>query len=150
MNCVFFYKFNVINNSAYEKIFAFFLVILLSSSFAQDLNKMAKDITDEAVELYRSEMASWYGTDVYQEKNLAMEKIGGYFSYFDQNITTNIFFNEKNKVIATISFPTNYNTKDAKIDIKERDFTETEKIYYELRKKAIERIKNDTIFKFYT
>ena len=31
---------------------------------AQNLEKIAQEIKDEGIQLYRSEMASWYGTDV--------------------------------------------------------------------------------------
>src|SRR5689334_9378884 len=40
-------------------------------------------IVDEGKQLYRSEMASWYGTDVFLEQFKERDKIGGYFSYTD-------------------------------------------------------------------
>ncbi|MGX5686142.1 hypothetical protein ACWKWW_16470 [Chryseobacterium cucumeris] len=115
---------------------------------AQDLEKISKDVTDEGIALYRSEMASWYGTDVVREHYKNMENIGGYFSYLD-DVPKCIFFSKQNKVVATVSFPTNYNPANAKIDLSERDFTSVEKDYFTIRQKALDRISNDTIFKQY-
>ncbi|MBK8496279.1 MAG: hypothetical protein IPL50_15680 [Chitinophagaceae bacterium] len=44
---------------------------------------MVKPIVDEGKRLYRSEMASWYGTDVFLEVYKDQSNIGGYFSYED-------------------------------------------------------------------
>ncbi len=60
----------------------YLFVFLFVSNFisAQDLEKIAQEITDEGIQLYRSEMASWYGTDVFVENYKQRENIGGYFS----------------------------------------------------------------------
>ncbi|KXH80569.1 hypothetical protein AU378_19285 [Chryseobacterium kwangjuense] len=116
---------------------------------AQNVEKMAKEVKEEGVELYRSEMASWYGTDVFMENYKDRENIGGYFSYIDNNVPKCIFFSKNNKVIGTISFPANYNPKDAKTDFKEREFTSMEQDYFSMRQKALERMQNDTVFKSY-
>ncbi|MCJ7934670.1 MAG: hypothetical protein MUW56_13845 [Chryseobacterium sp.] len=115
---------------------------------AQNLEKNA-EIRQEGIELYRSEMASWYGTDVFKENYTQSENVGGYFSYINERVPTCIFFSKKNKVIATISFPANYNPKDAKKDFTERDFTPLEKDYFSIRQNALKRVQNDTIFKNY-
>ncbi|MCW1964088.1 hypothetical protein [Chryseobacterium viscerum] len=114
----------------------------------QDLEKISEEVTEEGIALYRSEMASWYGTDVVKENYKKMENIGGYFSYLD-DVPKCIFFSKQNKVVATISFPTNYNPANAKIDLSERDFTSVEQDYFTIRQKALARINNDTIFKHY-
>ena len=126
----------------------FFLLASLIVS-AQNLEKVAKEIKEEGVELYRSEMASWYGTDVFRANYNKMENVGGYFSYIYENVPKCIFFSKNNKVLATISFPTNYNPKDAKLDLTERDFTTIENDYFKIRQSARERITSDTIFKHY-
>ncbi|WP_292010044.1 hypothetical protein [Chryseobacterium sp.] len=66
----------------------FFLLLIIWGNFisAQDLGKIAQEIQDEGIELYRSEMASWYGTDVFRVNYDKIENIGGYFSYIDNQV----------------------------------------------------------------
>ncbi len=116
---------------------------------AQNLTKVADEIRNEGITLYRSEMASWHGTDIFLENFSQREKIGGYFSYIENDIPRCIFFSKDQKVIGTISFPTNYKPENSKLDLTERDFTENEKQYAKIREKALFRINNDTIFKHY-
>ncbi|KAA0126728.1 hypothetical protein FY557_16260 [Chryseobacterium sp. SN22] len=126
------------------------LVVLLSFSVkAQNTEKLSKEINDEGIALYRSEMASWNGTDIFIENYKNRENIGGYFSYLDKDIPKCIFFSKDEKVIGTISFPANYNPKDAKLDLNERDFTLQETEYFTIRQNALKKIKNDTIFTVY-
>lgn len=126
------------------------LFVLLGISInAQNLQKVAGEIKEEGIELYRSEMASWYGTDIFTVNYKDRENIGGYFSYIDEKVPKCIFFSKNNKVIGTIAFPANYNPHDAKIDLEERDFTEKEADYFSIRQKALIKINNDTIFKRY-
>ncbi len=126
------------------------LFILLAVSFqAQNLAKLSREINEEGIALYRSEMASWYGTDAFRANYEQMENVGGYFSYIDDSVPKCIFFSKENKVIGTIAFPTNYNPQNAKLDLKERDFTPTETEYFTIRQNALARIKTDTIFKSY-
>ncbi|SDQ19499.1 hypothetical protein SAMN05421664_0974 [Chryseobacterium soldanellicola] len=116
---------------------------------AQDLQKIANEIKEEGTDLYRSEMASWYGTDIFRANYEKMDNVSGYFSYIDEKVPKCIFFSKDKKVIGTIAFPTNYNPKDAKLDLNERDFTSLESEYFTIRQNALTRIKNDTIFKVY-
>ena len=134
----------------YMKNLCVILFILLGTIInAQDLRKIANEINEEGTELYRSEMASWYGTDVFRANYEKMDNVGGYFSYIDEKVPKCIFFSKDKKVIGTIAFPTNYNPKDAKLDLNERDFTAKESEYFTIRQNALARIKNDTIFKVY-
>ena len=127
-----------------------FLLLVSNFVFSQNLEKIAQDITDEGIQLYRSEMASWYGTDVFLENYKNRENISGYFSYIKgDEVPTCVFFSKENKVIGTISFPTDYEPRNSKLDLSVRDFTEEEKEYFTIRKAAHERLKTDTIFKFY-
>lgn len=130
------------------KFFLIFFALLSVCINAQNLEKLSKEVTEEGIELYRSEMASWYGTDVIKENYKNMENIGGYFSYLD-DVPKCIFFSKQNKVVATISFPTNYNPANAKVDLSERDFTPVETDYFTIRQNALIRINNDTIFNRY-
>ncbi len=132
-----------------KKIYNLFFLFLAISLSAQNLEKIAKEITDEGTTLYRSEMASWYGTDVFLANYQNRENIGGYFSYIDEGVPKCIFFSKANQVIGTIAFPTNYKPENAKIDLTERSFTNTENEYATIRTTALHRIKTDTIFKFY-
>lgn len=131
-----------------------FLILYFSLFYffspAQNLQKISQEITNEGIQLYRSEMASWYGTDVFIENYKERNNIGGYFSYIHNNeVPTCVFFSKENKVIGTISFPTDYNPKNSKLDLSEREFSEVEKEYFIIRQEAIQKIENDTIFKYY-
>jgi hypothetical protein len=132
-----------------KNIFAVLFILFAISFQAQNLEKLSKEINEEGTALYRSEMASWYGTDIFRANYEHMENVGGYFSYIDEFVPKCIFFSKENKVLATIAFPTNYNPENAKLDLKERDFTLTETDYFTIRQNALARIKTDTIFKSY-
>lgn len=115
------------------------LMILLAVMFsfslkAQNPEKLSREINDEGIALYRSEMASWNGTDIFIENYKNRENIGGYFSYSDPEM---YFFSKDEKVIGTISFPANYNPKDAKLDLTGRDFTPQETEYFTVRQNAL-------------
>lgn len=132
------------------------LIVLLALStipaFSQkNPTEEAQPIVAEGKRLYRSEMASWYGTDLFLEKYKDRNMIGGYFSYEENNIPRCIFFSndETVKVIGTMTFDSTYNTKTATVDLTERDFSTVEKDYYELRKSALNIIMGDTMFKTY-
>jgi len=85
-------------------------------------------IVAEGKLLYKSEMASWYGTDLFLEKYKDRSAIGGYFSYQDQDLSKCIFFSrtERPRVIGTISFDSTHNLQTAIVDMSERDFSKTE------------------------
>jgi hypothetical protein len=111
----------------------------------------AQPIVAEGKLLYKSEMASWYGTDLFLEKYSQRENIGGYFSYTDQEIIKCVFFsrNDLPTVIGTISFDSTYNTETAKVDLTERNFTNTETQLFEIRKIALQQVNTDSLFKSY-
>lgn len=122
----------------YMKISLTFLILLLSLAvFAQDdLEAKTEPIIAQGKLLYKSEMASWYGTDLILENYKQRENIGGYFSYTEAEINKCVFFSnaESPKVIGTISFDDSYNLGKAKTDLTERTFTKTEYDLYELEK----------------
>lgn len=129
-----------------------FLTLLSLNVFGQDSpTEQAQPIVAEGKRLYKSEMASWYGTDLFLEKYKDRANIGGYFSYSDNDITKCVFFSksDKPKIIGTISFDSTYNTKTATTDLNERDFTSDENDLYVIRKNALETINSDTLFKTY-
>ncbi|QDA61311.1 hypothetical protein [Hymenobacter jejuensis] len=115
-------------------------------------NKGIINIKKEGKYLYRSEMASWLGSDIFTEKfKEQQENIGGYFSYPDNERTNCVFFSKDTvpKVIATISFDSTYNISKAIVDSKERVFLDSENDLYTIRRKALEIIRTDTLFKVY-
>src|SRR5574343_198670 len=123
-----------------NKTLTLLLCCLTLSVFAQkDPTEEAQPIVAEGKLLYKSEMASWYGTDVFLENYKQRENIGGYFSYTDKETSKCIFFSKSDnpKVIGTISFDNTYNLKTANTDLTERDFTKTENDLYEIRKLAL-------------
>ena len=130
------------------------LTLLTVSVFGQkNPTDKAQPIVAEGKLLYKSEMASWYGTDLFLENYKDKTNIGGYFSYIDNNIAKCVFFSkaESPKVIGTISFDSTYNVNTAKMDLAERDFSQTENDLYQIRKVALDELKTNTdgLFKFY-
>src|SRR5687767_6608723 len=111
----------------------------------------AQPIVAEGKLLYKSEMASWYGTDLFLEKYKNRDNIGGYFSYVENESSKCIFFSKTSspKVIGTISFDSIYNINTANIDLTERDFTTQENSLYTIRKVALAEINSDELFKSY-
>lgn len=130
------------------------IIALISiTAYSQSkLEKLKAEITAEGKKLYASEMASWYGTDLFLEKYKEREKIGGYFSYVDNSKKSTCVFYGKGdnpKIIGTMVFDETYNVNTADYNLLERDMSDVEKDYYTLRVKAQERIKTDTIFRHY-
>lgn len=137
-----------------NKILTIILTLMVVSVFGQtNPTAEAQPIVAEGKLLYKSEMASWYGTDLFIEIYKDRENIGGYFSYTVNDITKCIFFSkaENPKVIGTISFDSTYNINTAKTDLTERDFTQAENDLYQIRKIALDELKSnkDGLFKFY-
>lgn len=134
------------------RLLTIFLILLSLNLFGQDNpTEQAQPIVAEGKRLYKSEMASWYGTDLFLENYKNRANVGGYFSYSENNIAKCIFFSkaDKPKVIGTISFDSTYNTKTATTDLTERDFTSNENDLYSIRKIALATINSDTLFKTY-
>jgi hypothetical protein len=135
-----------------NKVFTL-LLTLLSLNVLGQINPTdeAQSIVAEGRLMYKSEMASWYGTDLFLETYKEKEHIGGYFSYTDKDFSKCIFFSkaERPKVIGTISFDSTYNIKTAGVDLTIRDFTKPENDLYEIRKFALSQINSDSLFKSY-
>jgi hypothetical protein len=130
-----------------------FTLFINSFGFGQDkLAKKADELMSEGKKLYRLEMASWYGTDVLLEKlNHNKNKVGGYFSYNQDELTTCLFHTqgEEPKVLYTITFDPSFNTQTALIDSTERALTKNEKDLYTIRRAVLPETYTDTIFKMY-
>jgi hypothetical protein len=133
-------------------ILFFLSLICIKISAQKNPTELAQPIVAEGKLLYQSEMASWYGTDLFLEANKNADNIGGYFSYTNSNKSTCVFFStsEKPKVIGTIQFDSTYNTNTAIVNLSEREFEPSEMELYLIRQKALLEIKSDTLFKTYS
>lgn len=130
----------------------FALCVIASTIFAQkNIGEIKDSIIQEARKLYRSEMASWNGTDLFLAELDDREKLGGYFSYFLGDKTLTIFFSRDTtpQVIGTITFDDTFNPDHAKVDLTERAFNKEEKNLFDLRESALKTIRKDTLFKTY-
>jgi hypothetical protein len=118
---------------------------------AQNLDEKAQEIMAEGKLLYQTEMASWYGTDMFLMQFDEREKIAGYFSYLDNEVPTCVFFShdEIPEVIGTITFDSTYLLEKANSDLTVRNFTPLENELYQLREAALEEVVNDTFYKNY-
>jgi hypothetical protein len=116
---------------------------------------LADSISTEGKTMAMSEMASWYGTDVFLEKcKSRVPRIGGYLSYKTVTGMNNIFFSkdEKPVILATMSFIfPDISAKGCKVDSNERKLTATEAELYAMRKVAMASLmaNKDSIFRFY-
>jgi len=137
-----------------SKTLIFILTLLSISVFGQkNPTEEAQPIVAEGKLLYKSEMASWYGTDVFLERYKERENIGGYFSYSKNDTSKCVFFSRSENpiVIGTISFDSSYAVAKAKVDLTERLFTQVENDLYQIRKIALTELQTnvDGLFKFY-
>lgn len=131
------------------------LACLLNNAFGQEknLSTIADSISREGKALFRSEFASWHGTDVFAAKCPARRAMaGGYISYDDGHNLVNVFYSAapEPKVLSTITFGYDLDSKKYGLDTTDRDFTPTEKELYTMRKRAVARINKDTSFKTYS
>lgn len=135
-----------------KKTFSLLLTFITFSAIGQkNPTEEAQPIVAEGKLLYQSEMASWYGTDLFMKKYQNKDNIGGYFSYTDGDTSKCVFFSkaEKPTIIGTISFDSTYNVQTAKTDISERNFTTNENDIFIIRQIALAEIKTDSLFRFY-
>ena len=119
-------------------------------SFAQLPDKA--EILEEGTRLYKTEMASWYGTDLFvanfKEKHA---DAGGYLSYVEGDRAICLFFSSasKPKVLASFSFDNTYDIKTATTDGQEREFSQKEYDLYVIRQITLSEINIDTLYKSY-
>lgn len=135
-----------------NKIFTLLLSVVCLNLYGQkDPMEASQAILAEGEKLYRSEMASWYGTDLFLEQFENKEDIGGYFSYTEEEVSKCIFFSRYDppKVMGTISFDATYDLKAANVDLKVREFTDLEQDLFLMRRNAMAVIQSDTLFKMY-
>lgn len=135
-----------------RQLFIFFLAIISLNLWSQKTpTEEAQPIVAEGKMLYYSEMASWYGTDLFLEKYKSQENIGGYFSYKEGDKAICVFFSKGDnpKVIGTVTFGMDYNVNEATVDLTARPFTKAEMDLYTIRTIALQEVYTDTLFKTY-
>ena len=126
----------------------------IASAQTGDVSRITDSIETEGKTLYKSETASWYGTDIFlaRFKNKQSRR-GGYISYDTGKGMNNIFFSNDPEpvVLATMSFPYNVKPENCKIDSTERKFSDMESQLYRIRKIALTSLlaNKDSIFRFY-
>ena|SRR5690349_11363531 len=126
------------------------IALLWTNSYGQ--SKEEKEILQEANKLYKSEMASWNGTDIFMEKFAdRRERIGGYLSYVAGEKATCIFFSQGDnpQIIGSFTFDSTYNVNTALVDGQERQPTAPELDLITIRQKAFALYQTDTLFKSY-
>ncbi|GAA4768809.1 MULTISPECIES: hypothetical protein [Flavobacterium] len=129
----------------------FAIIIFSLNCFAQSkIDKMKDEVVKEGILLFKSEMASWYGSDILIEK-IDRSKFGGYVSYTEEENTKCVFLSNDKvpQIIGMVTFDKTFDIKNAKTDLVERKPSEIESQLFELRTKSLEAISNDTIFKQY-
>jgi hypothetical protein len=129
----------------------FILLFALNTLGQSKIENETSIILEEGKMLYKSEMASWYGTDIFMEKYNDKERIGGYVSYSENEISKCIFFSkdETPKVLGTIGFDATFKVETAKTDLVERELTEYEFDLYKIRTEALRIINSDTLYKLF-
>lgn len=109
-------------------------------------------IQEEGKALYKTEMASWQGTDVFLEQFPDQRaRIGGYFSYSEGDETRCLFFDTSAVpgIIAILSFDSTFSPETIVIDSVRKRFSVLEEELYFMRQKTLEEIQNDSLFVHY-
>lgn len=122
--------------------------VLGTNTYGQ--SKEEKDIIKEATKLYKTEMASWYGTDIFLEKfSDKRQSTGGYFSYLADDKAVCVFFSKGDnpKIIGSFTFDSAYNVNTAVVDGQEHELTKHEIDLLTIRQTALATFKTDTLFK---
>lgn len=134
-----------------KKLSILVLVLFQFSVTAQKYLKESNAIVEEGKELYKSEMASWLGTDIFLGSYQNLDNVGGYFSYTVDSISTCIFFSREDipVVIGTINFDPSFHESKTVFNMKERAFTSLENDLYQIRSNAIDKMRSDNIFRIY-
>lgn len=129
------------------------LLVALNATARDNREKIAKKIVAEATILYRSEIASWYGTDLLLAQHIdgVESKLGGYFSYPDGDETKCIFYDnaELPSVFATITFGKTPEISKATTNMEKRALTKKELGYYNIAKATRKLVAEDSFFVHY-
>lgn len=127
-------------------------LFILSLQYAFAQQESADSIVAEGKRLFRLEMASWYGTDIFMERFQGQRaNIGGYVSYEKGDGVYCVFFSKEEKpvVLATIRFDSSFSAETAVVDSSARSLSQLEHDLASIRRKAIGIINEDSLFKAY-
>jgi hypothetical protein len=128
----------------------FIALVIVTSAFSQ--SKQEDELVAEGIALYKREMASWYGTDIFLEKfSDKRQRIGGYLSYLSGESAVCIFYSneETPNVLGTITFDSTYSVNKAQVDGAERDPSANETDLIAIRTNAFQELTTDKMFQFY-
>lgn len=132
-------------------MFLSFFLVMSYLTLAQTVEEIA--IVEEGKKLYRLEMASWNGTDLFRMKYAnKLDQVGGYVSYETGDTVRCIFFTagKPSKVILSISFDSTYNIEAAQVDASSRELSPYESEIVDMRQTSLAEINSDTLFKKYS
>ncbi len=91
-------------------------LLTTTTGFSQQkkIKRLRKETMSLAMELYKSELASWHSTDILVEKFGSMSNVGGYLSYSENNETIAIYYDqsEDKNVLYEIRYPQILELKD--------------------------------------
>lgn len=129
-----------------NKTLTLFFGLLALNVLAQiKQTKEVQSIVSEGKKLYKIEMTSRNGAEIFMAIYKESQNIGGYFSYSENENSTCVFFSksESPKVIGSLVFDNTWNTKTVKTDLSEREFSPQESEIYQIRKLALIEINSD-------
>lgn len=128
------------------------IVVLVCHSVAVAQSPEEQAVIEEGLRLYRSEIASWLGTDVFFTKFPDRKSvIGGYFSYPDSTTTICVFVSrgERTSVVGTVSFDGTFDTETAVASAEARELTKREAEFWMLRQAAMKELLSSKIYESY-
>ncbi len=124
----------------------------MSLSGQADLPKEAAEAVRLGKLLYRSEMASWHGSDIFMERFAQFrDRSGGYVSYPAGKSTTCTFFSKDAdaRVFCRIVFDSTFNVPAATVDTANHIADPIEVELLSMRAAAIKAINGDDLFEQY-
>lgn len=141
--------------SIYKIFIIVFLAFVAGSISAQsrpDLNKIAIEIEREGKQLFLLEKTAWLGSDILREVHKNPQKVGGYFSYLKDGGSVCVFFSrDKNPyVVASVSFDADFTESNTVVNLTTRSLYREERELYEIRRKALDMVNTDSLFKTYS
>jgi hypothetical protein len=143
----------------YKFIIAAILMFAVANAMAQEkelpreeIDRLTDSVMAEGKALFRSEWASWHGTDIFLGKYKEKQgQSGGYLSYETANNLVNVFYTKGDKPVtmAVITFDKDFNERNYHLDSIARPLNRVEQDLFTLRKAAFKALNTDTIFKRY-
>ena len=117
-----------------------------------EVERLADSVVLEGKALFRSEWASWHGTDIFLEKfKEGRDQIGGYVSYETPTNLVNTFYTKGDKplTMGVITFSKDLNAQNYQLDTVARPLNAVEKDLFTMRTAALKALQTDTTFKTY-